>query len=70
MDNMTRKLVHDTKFDAQYAAEYVRKMNDSKFVASQLTNNELENLQKCAVFLARLNVRFDKMYDDNKAWDV
>lgn len=70
MDNMTRKLVHDTKYDVQYAAEYARKLADSKFVAGQLSDKEQENLQKCAVFLARLNVRFDKMYDDNKAWDV
>lgn len=70
MDNMTRKLVHDTKFNAQYAAEYVQKLNDSKFVANQLTNNERENLLKCAVFLARLNAIFDKMYNDNKVWEA
>ena len=70
MDNMTKKLIHDTKFDAQYAAEYVRKLADSKFATSRLSNNEQENLQKCAVFLARLNDRFDKMYNDNKAWEA
>ena len=68
MDAMTKKFVCDANFTAERAADNTRDLMDSKYVASQLTEAERQNLEKCAVFLTRIAKRFKDQYDKNKAW--
>lgn len=65
---MTKKFICDAHFTSDTAADKVRELMDSKYVASQLTEAERQNLEKCAIFLTRLAKRFKDQYNTTKAY--
>ena len=68
MTSIEKAFVCAAKFTSERAADSARDLLDSKYVAENLTEAELANLEKCAIFLTRIAKRFDNQYNKNEAW--
>lgn len=69
MDEIRKSNIRNAKFRSDGAANNAQRLYDSAFVREQLTDQETENLKKCAIFLTRIARKFSTMYDDEEAWN-
>jgi hypothetical protein len=68
MTSIEKAFICTAKYTSEIAADNARDLLDSKYVAENLTEAELANLEKCVIFLTRIAKRFDDQYNRNEAW--
>ena len=67
---MDKKNLCTLKYKADDAARGARALVDSKLTEELITAKELAALESCAEFLTKMQTRFEKLYNDEKAYNA